>query len=97
MQLPSSSARLKGCWTSPDAALAVVNSAAAINSDFERVGNGIVARDDNDAALLSCARSLLNEWTAEMGESAAAVRAMEVAKKQGRQKVIFKGDAGNIV
>ena len=74
-----------------------LNFDAAVSVEKERIGVGVVARDDYGAVLFAASKTYLRQWNAEMGEAVAALVALELAHQQGLRRVIIEGDAQSIV
>ncbi|KNA21863.1 hypothetical protein SOVF_039330 [Spinacia oleracea] len=93
----SPSARTNAKWEPPNQGVLKVNFDAAINLDYGRVGIGIVTRDMQGKVVFASSKTLLQRWGPEMGEAAAALVAIKVAKEQGWKDIVLEGDACTII
>ncbi|KAL2939333.1 hypothetical protein RDABS01_000165 [Bienertia sinuspersici] len=85
--------RTEAKWQPPKDDVIKVNFDAAISTEFDRVGLGIIGRDVEGKVMFAMARTMCNKWESEMGEARAALEAIETARREGCTKIILEGDA----
>ncbi|KAL2894806.1 hypothetical protein RDABS01_010715 [Bienertia sinuspersici] len=85
--------RTEAKWQPPRDDVIKVNFDAAISTEFDRVGLGIIGRDVGGKVIFAKARTMCNKWESEKGEAHAALEAIETARREGCTKIMIEGDA----
>lgn len=83
-------------WQPPPAEFLKVNFGAAFDSESEAAAGAAIVRDCSEA-VLACTYRKFESFTAEEAESKAALMAIETAMEINAVKVMFEGDALNLM
>ena len=84
-------------WQAPQAVFVKVNFDGAIFGELNKLGVGVVIRDNNGTILGSCSEKLSQAYKAEETEALAARKASMFAHELGFQRVILEGDALGLI
>uniref|UniRef100_A0ACD5YKV4 Uncharacterized protein n=1 Tax=Avena sativa TaxID=4498 RepID=A0ACD5YKV4_AVESA len=84
-------------WTPPPRGTVLVNCDAAISQAAGGVSAGVVLRDHSGTCLVACCQFYEGLLPPELAEAVALRRAVELARDEGKDRVIFASDCLSLV
>jgi ribonuclease HI len=84
-------------WTKPPDGAVKINWDASVNANLNRMGAGVVVRDSHGVVLAMYCTTKGFVTSPSDAETVGAWAAVELAKRLGLQRVIFEGDALEII
>jgi ribonuclease HI len=84
-------------WAKPPEGYVKVNWDASVNKHRNKMGAGVVVRDSNGVVLTMLCTTRKSITSPAVAETVGAWAAVELAKRMGLRRVIFKGDALEII
>lgn len=89
--------RATAAWMPPEAGFIKVNVDAAVNEQDERIGIGIVARDESGKVLYAASQTLWPFSTVERAELEAFDWAVKASLQHQWHNIVVEGDAQTVV
>jgi hypothetical protein len=84
-------------WTPPPIGWCKANWDVAFNKELQRVGVGVIVRDNNGRVLAAKSFTKRGVLKPLIGETMASYYAAQLCNQLGLQKVILEGDAKTVV
>jgi ribonuclease HI len=84
-------------WTPPPPDTVLVSSDAAIFKEAGCRGAGVILRDHHGAFVVGCRQHVVGLSSPELAEAVALRRAVQLARDEGMDKVIFETDCLSLV